>query len=208
MLRYPEFISAIMSRSLANLVTAIVLSTTALSFTVQANALLQSIEADYQDRLEDFFIDFHANPELSTVEHRTAKKLAEALRATGFDVTEGVGGTGIVALLKNGSGPLVMMRGDIDGLPIQEQSGLPYASKVIQKDPFSGKEVPVMHACGHDVHITSLIGIAKQMAEVVWGSILTSIQMVYADLRFDQLESISKELLSSPPPMGRENPEA
>ncbi|MGB2044532.1 MAG: hypothetical protein ACPHUD_02305, partial [Porticoccaceae bacterium] len=90
MSRYPAFIRAtIMSQSFAHLVAAVMLSITALSPTLQASELLQSIEADYQDRLEDFFIDFHANPELSTVEHRTAKKLAEALRATGFDVTEG-----------------------------------------------------------------------------------------------------------------------
>ena len=76
-------------------------------------------------------------------------------------MTEGVGSTGVVAVLKNGTGPLVMMRGDMDGLPLKEKSGLAYASTVTQKDPISGKVAPVMHACGHDVHITSLIGIAK-----------------------------------------------
>lgn len=165
MFRHLLSISAVMWKSVSNTIVVMLLSTIVLSLPIQAEELLQSIEADYQDRLEDLFIDFHANPELSTVEHRTAKKLADALRVTGFDVTEGVGGTGIVALLKNGSGPTVMMRGDMDGLPIKEQSRLPYASEVTQKDPFTGKVVPVMHACGHDVHITSLIGIAKQMAE-------------------------------------------
>lgn len=138
---------------------------TAISTQASADSLLQSIQQDYQDRLGDMFIDFHANPELSTAEYRTAKKLANALGSSGFKVTEGVGGTGVVALLKNGSGPLVMMRGDMDGLPLKEKSGLAYASTVTQKDPISGKVAPVMHACGHDVHITSLIGIAKQMAE-------------------------------------------
>ena len=143
--------------------TIILLAT--ISTQASADSLLQSIQQDYRDRLGDMFKDFHANPELSTAEHRTAKKLADALESTGFKVTEGVGGTGVVAVLKNGTGPLVMMRGDMDGLPLKEKSGLAYASTVTQKDPISGKVAPVMHACGHDVHITSLIGIAKQMAE-------------------------------------------
>jgi len=143
--------------------TIILLAT--ISTQASADSLLQSIQQDYRDRLGDMFKDFHANPELSTAEHRTAKKLADALESTGFKVTEGVGSTGVVAVLKNGTGPLVMMRGDMDGLPLKEKSGLAYASTVTQKDPISGKVAPVMHACGHDVHITSLIGIAKQMAE-------------------------------------------
>jgi amidohydrolase len=125
----------------------------------------QSIEQDYRTRLKDLFEDFHANPELSTVEFKTAKKLSDLLRRQGFKVTEGIGGTGVVALLENGPGPLVMMRADMDGLPIQEQTQLPYASTAQQLDPFSKVLSPVMHACGHDVHITSLIGTAKQMAE-------------------------------------------
>ena len=136
-----------------------------LSTAVSAEPLLQSIQTDYQERLEDLFIDFHRNPELSTAEVRTAKKLAAELRGSGFEVTEGVGGTGIVALLENGPGPLVMLRADMDGLPLEEKSGLPYASTITQLDPITGKVFPVMHACGHDVHITSLAGTAKQMAE-------------------------------------------
>lgn len=127
--------------------------------------LKNSIERDYSNRLEGLFKDFHANPELSTVEFKTAGKLAEQLRTHGFEVTEGIGGTGVVAILKNGPGPLVMMRADMDGLPIKEKTDLAYASKVEQLDPFSKLLSPVMHACGHDVHITSLIGTAKQMAE-------------------------------------------
>ena len=130
-----------------------------------ADNLINSIKDDYNDRLGNLFADFHANPELSTGEFRTAKKLASLLRESGFEVTEAVGGTGVVALLKNGPGPLVMMRADMDGLPLEEKSGLPYASKVTQLDPVTNKVFPVMHACGHDVHITSLVGTAKQMAE-------------------------------------------
>ncbi|MDG1165739.1 MAG: amidohydrolase [Porticoccaceae bacterium] len=136
-----------------------------LSFNAGADQLLQSIKADYKERLGAMFTDFHRNPELSTGEVRTAKNLAIALRGSGFEVTEGVGGTGIVAMLKNGSGPLVMLRADMDGLPLKEKSGLPYASTATQLDPITGKVFPVMHACGHDVHITSLIGTAKQMAD-------------------------------------------
>jgi amidohydrolase len=135
------------------------------ALSVSADNLMQSIEDDYSNRLGDIFADFHANPELSTGEFRTAKILASLLRESGFEVTEGVGGTGIVALMENGPGPLVMMRADMDGLPLEEKSGLPYASKVTQLDPVTGKVFPVMHACGHDVHITSLVGTAKQMAE-------------------------------------------
>ena len=138
------------------------------SFTVASDnlsiSLKESIKQDYSARLQDLFEDFHANPELSSVEFKTAEKLAIHLRDHGFEVTEGIGGTGVVAMLKNGPGPLVMMRADMDGLPIKEKTQLSYASKVEQLDPFSKMLSPVMHACGHDVHITSLIGTAKQMA--------------------------------------------
>ena len=111
------------------------------------------------------FKHFHANPELSTREFKTAKKIIQELRAHGFNVTENVGGTGLVALLKNGTEPLVMMRDDMDGLSVEEKTGLPYASTVTQLDPVTQKTFPVMHACGHDLHITSLIGTAKQMVD-------------------------------------------
>ena len=130
------------------------------------NNLLQSIQTDYENRLDALFKDFHAHPELSLAEFSTAKKIAEALRDHGFQVTENVGGTGVVALLKNGSGPLVMMRADMDGLPLKEKTNLPYASKDMQLDPVTGNTFPVMHACGHDVHITALIGTAKQMVDL------------------------------------------
>ena len=127
--------------------------------------LVDSIQADYENRLGDMFEEFHANPELSLAEFKTSKKIAKELRTHGFSVTENVGGTGVVALLKNGEGPLVMMRADMDGLPVEEKSGLSYASTATQLDPVTQKNFPVMHACGHDVHITSLIGTAKQMVD-------------------------------------------
>ena len=122
-----------------------------------------SIGKDYDAYLGDLFDHFHRNPELSMMEQATAARLAEEFREAGFEVTEGVGGTGVVALLRNGPGPLVMMRADMDGLPVQEQSGLTNASEARQVD-WDGNEVFVMHACGHDVHITSLVGTARAMA--------------------------------------------
>ncbi len=123
-----------------------------------------AVEADYDSYLAGLFDHFHRNPELSTVEFRTAARMAEELRAAGFAVTENVGGTGVVAMLANGDGPLVMMRADMDGLPVEEQSGLVNASRATQTDPVTGNTVFTMHACGHDVHITSLVGTARQMA--------------------------------------------
>lgn len=125
--------------------------------------LSKAVAQDYSAHLGPLFDHFHRNPELSFVEHKTAERLAAELKKAGFTVTEGVGGTGVVAIMKNGPGPLVMMRADMDGLPVEEKSGLPNMSKVMQKDR-EGNLFPVMHACGHDVHITSLVGTARQMA--------------------------------------------
>ncbi|MET8570187.1 M20 family metallopeptidase [Streptomyces sp. NPDC004783] len=113
--------------------------------------------------LEDLYKDLHQHPELGLREDRTAKKAADALRESGFEVTEGVGGTGVIGVLANGDGPVVMARADMDALPVREQTGLPYASSVSVTGP-DGAEQPVMHACGHDVHVTSLVGCARLMA--------------------------------------------
>jgi len=131
---------------------------------IQAQSLADTIQSDYDSHLALLFDHFHRNPELSLVEFKTAARMAAELNAAGFEVTENVGGTGVVAMLKNGPGPLVMMRADMDGLPVEEKSGLENASKATQKDPITGDIVPVMHACGHDVHITSLVGTARHMS--------------------------------------------
>ncbi len=125
--------------------------------------LSKHIDREYSSYLKPLFIHFHENPELSLVENKTAARMAKELTAAGFEVTTGVGGTGVVAILKNGKGPLVSMRADMDGLPVKEKTGLAYASQARQTDPITGNEVPVMHACGHDVHITSLVGTARYM---------------------------------------------
>ncbi len=126
------------------------------------DALRKAIAHDYEAHLGELFRHFHRNPELSFVEHRTAARLAQELRAIGISVSEGVGGTGVVAMLANGEGPLVLVRADMDGLPLEERSGLEYASRVRQTDP-QDRDVPVMHACGHDVHMTSLVGTARRL---------------------------------------------
>ena len=113
--------------------------------------------------LEALYKDIHSHPELSMQETRTAGIAAERLRAAGYDVTTGVGKTGVVGLLRNGEGPTVMLRADMDALPVQEQTGLPYASTVTSKDR-EGKSVPVMHACGHDMHVACLVGATTLLA--------------------------------------------
>jgi len=128
-----------------------------------AAARRAEIERDYDGHLAALFEAFHRRPELSFLETETAKRLARELRRAGAKVTEGVGGTGVVGILANGEGPLVLVRADMDGLPIREASGLAYASTATQVDR-DGEEVPVMHACGHDVHMTSLIGTARRLA--------------------------------------------
>jgi len=128
-----------------------------------SSPLSDAVAKDYDVHLESLFKHFHANPELSLVENKTAERMAKELSDAGFKVTTGIGGTGVVAILKNGDGPLVSMRADMDGLPVEEKSGLEYASKAKQVDPITGNEVFVMHACGHDVHITSLVGTARRM---------------------------------------------
>jgi metal-dependent amidase/aminoacylase/carboxypeptidase family protein len=109
------------------------------------------------------YLDIHQNPELSGHEIQTAAKLAGRLRRLGYAVTENVGGTGVVAILKNGAGPTVMLRTELDALPVEEKTGLPYASRVRTKDD-AGRDVGVMHACGHDLHMASLFGTAAIMA--------------------------------------------
>ncbi len=111
----------------------------------------------------DLYVELHQNPELSSHETQTAAKLAARLRSLGYEVTEKVGGTGVVAILKNGAGPTVMLRTELDALPVEEKTGLSYASKVQTKDE-SGHEVPVMHACGHDLHMAAMVGTADVLA--------------------------------------------
>jgi amidohydrolase len=128
-----------------------------------APQVLQPLEALYPE-LDALYRHLHQTPELSSQEEKTAAKMAERLRALGFEVTQKVGGHGVVGILRNGKGPTVMLRTDLDALPVEEKTGLPYASKVKAKDP-AGLTVPVMHACGHDVHMTAWVGVATLLAK-------------------------------------------
>jgi hippurate hydrolase len=118
----------------------------------------------------------HAHPELSLHEVQSAARVAEELRKAGYEVTAGVGKHGVVAVLRNGPGPTVLVRADMDALPVKEQTGLPYASTVVTKDG-QGNDVPVMHACGHDMHMTCLVGTARLLAQLrdVWHGTLVLI---------------------------------
>lgn len=120
------------------------------------------VQAEYPS-LFNIYTNLHAHPELSFMEVKTAALVAGELRSLGFTVTEKVGKTGVVGVLTNGPGPVVLVRGDMDGLPIREDSGVPYASKDIVKDQ-SGKDQPAMHGCAHDTHVTGLIGTARLLA--------------------------------------------
>lgn len=150
----------------------------------QANELEKAVNADYE-YVFDLYKHFHENPELSFREEKTAARLTKELKALGFDVTErvgdkwvkakikkdggeilpGVGGYGVVAVMKNGEGPTVMLRADMDALPLEEKTGLSYESQVISEDYF-GNEAPVMHACAHDSHVAILIGAARRLVEM------------------------------------------
>lgn len=127
-----------------------------------AHTVLSGLD-DVRADVEDLYRDLHRHPELGLREHRTAKKAADALRDLGYDVTEGVGGTGVIGVLANGDGPVVMARADMDALPVRERTGLPYASTATVTGE-DGDEQPVMHACGHDVHMACLIGCARLLA--------------------------------------------
>jgi amidohydrolase len=130
--------------------------------TAQTNQLKEQLEPVLPDAYA-LYLDLHQHPELSSHETRTAALLAGRLRQLGYEVTENVGGTGVVGIMKNGSGPTVMLRTELDALPVEELTGLPYASKIRTKDD-SGRDVPVMHACGHDLHMSSWWGTAAIMA--------------------------------------------
>lgn len=145
------------------------IATSLVLFVVNASAWAQTpsaakeVDGVFTDS-RSLYLDLHQNPELSSHELQTAAKLATRLRSLGYEVTEAVGGTGIVAIMKNGSGPTVMLRTELDALPVEEKTGLAYASKVRTKDE-AGRDVGVAHACGHDLHMAAILGTAAIMAQ-------------------------------------------
>ncbi len=127
-----------------------------------AATIREGVQAD-MPALMTLYRDLHSNPELSMQEVRTSAKLAAEARKLGFEVTEHVGKTGVVAVMKNGPGPVLLIRADMDALPVKEQTGLPFASAAVGKLP-DGSPAPVMHACGHDTHVTTWLGTARRLA--------------------------------------------
>jgi len=126
-------------------------------------ALVRNLSGNLYPELFQLYTRLHSEPELSGQEKETARRIASQLRSSGYQVTEGVGGYGVVGVLENGDGPVVLVRADLDALPIEEKTGLPYASKA--RGTLAGKgEVGVMHACGHDVHMTVLVGTARTLS--------------------------------------------
>ena len=123
----------------------------------------RGLDAQYS-HIEALYKDIHSHPELGFQETRTAAKLVQEMRALGYEVTEGVGKTGIVALYRNGPGPTVMVRTELDALPMPEKTGLPYASTA--KQMWRDAETPVAHSCGHDIHMAAWVAVAKTLLDL------------------------------------------
>jgi amidohydrolase len=151
-------------KSLATFIFCPLITAAAVAQSLPASPISAEQVAAIYPRVESLYMDLHKSPELAFHEQQTAAKLAERVKALGYEVTAGVGGTGIVAIMKNGPGPTVMMRTELDALPVQEKTGLPYASTVTTKTA-GGDTVPVMHACGHDLHMSAWYGTAELMAK-------------------------------------------
>ena len=185
----------------------------------QADDLRDAVEQDYP-YIEKLYKHFHANPELSFRESESAKRIATELEALGFDITsnvgrkwtrkkakadagevmDGVDGYGLIAVLENGDGPTLLIRADMDALPLEEKTGVSYASKVVSQDYF-GQEAPVMHACGHDVHMTVLVGTARQLVEMKdqWSGTLVLVGQPAEELGLGALAMIDDGLFSRIP---------
>lgn len=186
---------------------------------VQAGEISEAVAADYKYVL-DLYKHFHANPELSFKESESAKRMASELEALGFKVTtglgdkwtktkvkadvgevgEGVGGYGLVAIMENGDGPTLMLRADMDALPLQERTGLPYASKVMSVD-YKGQTAPVMHACAHDSHMAMLIGTARRLVDMKdqWSGTLVLIGQPAEELGLGAIAMIEDDLYKDYP---------
>ena len=134
-----------------------------LSASINKNKFINELEKDIP-YLKNLYLDIHQNPEISLMEKVTAQKLANELKKVGYAVTENFGGYGIVGILKNGDGPTILYRTDLDALPMEEKTGLPYASKVKTRN-FDGNEVGTMHSCGHDMHMAVWAGTARALAK-------------------------------------------
>ena len=146
----------------AGWIVPLLLSLSAGTLGMADEALEQAIHDDYP-YLQQLYTHLHSHPELSFHEKETSERMAKELRSLGFEVTEQVGGYGVVGLMRNGRGPTVMIRTDMDALPVEEKTGLPYASSRVHVDE-EGRRIPVMHACGHDAHMSVFVGTARRLA--------------------------------------------
>lgn len=165
-----------------------------------ATALIALAPAAQAETLMDVYKHLHANPELSSMETETAAYLAERMKTLGFDVTENFGGTGVVSVMENGPGKTIMIRADMDGLPVKETTGLSFASKVIRKDRF-GDEFPVMHACGHDIHMTTFLGAAQELVanKDLWSGTLVMILQPAEEISHGAKDMIKEGLFTKFP---------
>jgi hippurate hydrolase len=152
-------------KSYLSIFLALAITQGAYSQKVPLNEKIISSASELTQSHREKYIDLHKNPELSLMEFNTSKKMADELRSMGFEVTTGVGGNGVVGIFRNGTGKTVMLRTDMDALPVKENTGLPFASTIVMKDA-SGKENPVMHACGHDLHMTTWMGVLRTLVSL------------------------------------------
>lgn len=146
------------------LATLLLGSDTAFSQTTESRKIAAIVQQEYRE-LFDLYRHIHANPELAQQEKNTAALMAAELKKAGFTVTENVGGYGVVGIMKNGPGPTIMVRTDMDALPIREQTGVPYASTATQTGA-TGEQIPLMHACGHDMHMAVWTGVARVLSQM------------------------------------------
>ena len=149
---------------LLSLLFTLSLGTITAATPVLRDAVLARVATEYPS-LDAYYKNLHQHPELSLMEEHTSADLAAQLRTAGFEVSEKFGGYGVVAVLRNGPGPVLLIRADMDALPVPEETGLPYASQIKTND-LTGREVSVMHACGHDIHVTCLIGTARVLSSL------------------------------------------
>lgn len=163
-------------------------------------ALIAMAPAAQAETLMDVYKHLHANPELSSMETETAAYLAKRMKKLGFDVTENFGGTGVVSVMKNGPGKTIMIRADMDGLPVKENTGLSFASTVVKKDRF-GDEWPVMHACGHDIHMTTFLGTAQELVanKDLWSGTLVMILQPAEEISHGAKDMIKEGLFTKFP---------
>lgn len=159
------------------------------------NDRIISVIDQVTDQYNSIYVDLHQNPELSLLEFKTAEKMASNLESLGFEVHTNFGGTGVVGIFRNGKGKVIMLRTDMDALPVKETTGLPYASSLISKDA-SGNEVPVMHACGHDLHMTVWLGVLNTLVTLKseWKGTIVAIAQAAEELSAGAIAMINDGL--------------